>query len=312
LIVWGLFGVVAVAVLITYARVSPAELYDVSRSGIAGGASRTLVYLNFPVAFAAIALIGVATVSLLDHRAFGARRRHLIEGVAVGALLLCLIAALPGVVRQSDLDARPINALPAVGVALGLVLTVAAMRNGVQIPVASGGWRRPLAVIVACVLLCLSIPWILADIGVYAGDVPLIDKIFMSKKVVPPGSTLPAVHLGHHHGLDGAVFVIAALILGITLPQLPMGRLRTAIAWYLSLMVAYGLANFANDFWLEQVVKRGWTTREIPSMLRPELSTAWGLVLVGVIAARYVLFHPGDQRRTALAGALSISARRGN
>jgi hypothetical protein len=302
---------VAVAVFVTYARLSPAELYDVSRSGIAGGASRALVYLNFPVAFAAIALIGVATASLLDHRAFGVRRRHLIEGVAVIALLLCLVAALPGVVRQADLDARPINALPAVGIALGFALTIAARKQGVRYRIAPG-WRRQFTIVAACVLLVLSLPWILADIGVYAGDVPLIGKIFMSKQVVPAGSTLPAVHLGDHHGLNGACFVIAALILGITLPQLSVGRLRTAISWYLGLMVAYGLANFANDFWLEQVVKRGWTSWEIPSMLRPELSVAWGLVLLVMIIARYLLFHANDQGRAVLPGALSMSARRGN
>ena len=35
-------------------------------------------------------------------------------------------------------------------------------------------------------------------------------------------------------------------------------------------MLAYGSVNLAQDFWLEQVVKRGWTDEAIPSALRPD------------------------------------------
>jgi hypothetical protein len=57
-------------------------------------------------------------------------------------------------------------------------------------------------------------------------------------------------------------------------------------------MVAYGVANMINDAWTEQVVKRGWTDWTVPSMLRPDLSAAWGLLLLGMVALRFLVFRP--------------------
>ena len=48
--------------------------------------------------------------------------------------------------------------------------------------------------------------------------------------------------------------------------RLPRPRLLDA---YLALMLAYGVGNLVNDDWLEQVVKRGWTNHEVPSILTP-------------------------------------------
>jgi len=49
---------------------------------------------------------------------------------------------------------------------------------------------------------------------------------------------------------------------------------------YLALMLCYGAGNIANDFWLEQVVKRGWTEWEIPNVTTPKASAAWGLIVL--------------------------------
>ena len=43
--------------MVTYSRIRPEELYHVSRSGLAGGLGRALVFLNFPAALAAIAIV---------------------------------------------------------------------------------------------------------------------------------------------------------------------------------------------------------------------------------------------------------------
>ena len=93
-------------------------LYNVDRSGdLAGGLGRTLVLLNFPLALGAIALA-----------AFAGGPRLLVWA----AIALCAVTALPGVVDQDDLDARWINLVPALGVALALGLTIAAgLRSGV-------------------------------------------------------------------------------------------------------------------------------------------------------------------------------------
>jgi len=46
--------------------------------------------------------------------------------------------------------------------------------------------------------------------------------------------------------------------------------------------------NAAQDFWLEQVVKRGWVDWEIPSALRPSGSWIW-LVIAGLAGVFGVL-----------------------
>ena len=58
-------------------------------------------------------------------------------------------------------------------------------------------------------------------------------------------------------------------------------------------MVAYGAANLAQDFWHEQVVKRGWTSWDIPSALVPKVSVMWGLI----VAATVILYALGFARR---------------
>ena len=56
-------------------------------------------------------------------------RGHLAIVAGVGALL-CAVVFWPGVVEQSDLDAKPVNALPALGVLVAVVLTVIALARG--------------------------------------------------------------------------------------------------------------------------------------------------------------------------------------
>jgi hypothetical protein len=56
---------------------------------------------------------------------------------------------------------------------------------------------------------------------------------------------------------------------------------RLLLATYLSLMTAYAVGNMANDFWTEQVWKRGWTNRQFSDVLQPAVSVAWGLIVLG-------------------------------
>jgi uncharacterized protein involved in copper resistance len=55
-------------------------------------------------------------------------------------------------------------------------------------------------------------------------------------------------------------------------------------------MLAYGLANAVEDFWDEQVVKRGWTDARLPSLLNPELSPAWAAIVLSGLAV-YALYE---------------------
>ena len=75
LAVWALWGLVLLAILVTYSRLAPEETYNVSREGIVGGLSRIVVELNFPIALVAIAITLVALSALPRPRGGPAGRR---------------------------------------------------------------------------------------------------------------------------------------------------------------------------------------------------------------------------------------------
>jgi hypothetical protein len=273
LFAWALLLAVGSAVLVTYARIPTAELYNVDEGGLRGGAGRALVFTNYPVALAAIAVLALAAARL--------RRRWSTALATVGGLL-CAVVAWPGVVEQADLDARAVNAIPAVGVAMALVLTVAAVRRrglGRRVPFGAGDGVR---VALAAVLLAAAVPWEAAELG-FAPD---LEPVLVTGRPYPePGHPqLTAVHLGHHHGMDGTLLALIALALSRQLGRV-RPPLRAALGFYLALMLVYGLANALQDFWLEQLVKRGATGVELPSMIEPRLSPAWA----GIVAAALLI-----------------------
>lgn len=264
-----MFGAVAVAILVTYSWLPAEDRYHVDTGGLAGGAGRALVFLAYPTALVAI------PIALLAH---GARLATAL------AIALCLTVAWPGAVDEADLDAKPINALTAAGVAIALGLTFAAWKRGAPLRWGRAGGDR-LRVVVTGVLLAGSVPWILAEVGVYTDDIPLLGLLFTSDEPGPAAGDPVAVHLGHHHGLDGTLLAIAALLLTLPLQRMARSPLREALAVYLSILLVYGLGNAVQDFWLEQFVKRGWVDWEIPTMLRPELEPVWAVILVLGLAA---------------------------
>jgi hypothetical protein len=281
--VWALFGLMLVAVVITYSRVDPSELYHVQDSGLAGGLGRALVSLNFPIALAAVPLAAFAALRIGERWA----------GIAaVVAAVLCWVVAVPGVVDQGDLDARPVNAIPALGVALALVLTIVAVaQRGLGTPV-----RRlrgdPVRLVVAGLLVLVGLPWFFADLGVYIGHVPLLGHLFMSNELAPTADNPNhrVVHLGQHHGAHGVYLGLTALALTRVLPQIA-GRLRGVLAFYLSLMFVYAIGLVAEDGWGEQVVARDWASWKIPSVLEPKPSVAWAVLLAAAIALDLLLFR---------------------
>jgi len=276
--VLGLFGLWALFVLITYSRVPASELYNVSQTGLRGGLSRTLVFLGWPTALAAIAVLAIA----LDRILASGRNRRTAIGLALLAFGLCATIGIPGVVDQADLDAKPANGLAAIGVVLVAVLAIWAARTtgtGSATPTGRGDRAR---VLVGTILLLVSLPWVFADLGVFIGDVPLLGHVYRSEQIwtSPEGETMPSVHFGHHHGMAGMLLVVTALLLSRELVRMRSTPLRTCLAVYLSLLMAYGIGNIANDAWYEQVVKRGWTDWAIPNVIRPGLTWMWGLVIL--------------------------------
>lgn len=281
LITWTLFGAVTLAVLVTYSRLDGAELYNVSHEGLTGGLSRAVVLLNFPVALVAIALALLAVAAL-------PRSAWLVAGPAIALSAVVAVA-----VDQNDLDVRWVNALPALGVVLAFLLTIAAVRvTGTAFAPRRAGDR--VRIILAAVTLVLSLPWIAAELGFHLpGDVFLGEELYAEDD----RHIFAAVHLGHHHGGDGALLVVAALLLSRV--RLAPGLLRVIFTSYLGTMLAYGAVNFAQDLWHEQVVKRGWTDVDIPSALVPGPRPIWLVVVVLAAFATMVLLRE-DERHAAI------------
>jgi hypothetical protein len=279
-VVWALLVASLVATTVTYARLPASQLYDVSGSGPRGGLSRAVVELNFPDALIAIAVLGVLAPRL-------PRPWRLVAGVAA---VLCAVAVVPGVVKQSNLDAKWINLVPALGVGLAFALTFRA--RPLPSPRRARGDRVRIAL--AVVLVLLAAPWIAADLGFYLDGVPLLGRLFQTGKLAHFHNPLHhAVHHGVHHGLQGRMFVLAALLLS---------RLPNRISLYLALMVAYGAANMANDAWLEQVAERGWSSHSLPSVLGFSANWLWLAVLVSTPFIWALWFSPdGPRRRKARA-----------
>ena len=273
LVAWAAWGAIAFAVLVTYSRIDPADTYNVSRHGLVGGLSRSLTLVNFPIALVAIALALIA-VAALPRTAWW---------VAGPAIALC--GTIPWFVDQGDLDARWVNVIPAFGVLIAGGLTAAATsRVGRSFAPRLRGDR--LRVIAAIVVLVLSLPWVTAELGFhFPGDLFLGEELGRESD----GREIAAVHLGHHHGTDGALLFVTALLLSRI--RVPRGRLRIAVSGYLGAMLAYGAVNCAQDFWHEQVVKRGWTDVGIPSALLPGARPIWLVIVVLAALATLALLR---------------------
>ncbi len=280
LAVWVLLAADVLAILVVYSVLDLSELYNVSREGLEGGLGRAFVQLNFPaVAGVAVALVLLA-VDALPPRAWF---------VGGPAIALCAVIAWPGVVDPDDLDPKLVNALPALGVVLALTLTVAAAR-GVGARFAPARSHDGFRVAVALLTILVSVPWIVAELGLHLpGGVFLTDQLYSE----PGARPTAAVHLGHHHGTTGMLMVLSALLLSRAWPT--GARLRHVYAVLVALMLVYGFANVANDAWHEQVVKRDWTSWNVPSALEPRLHAIWLVLLAGTALLYAFGFARGDE-----------------
>jgi hypothetical protein len=289
---WAIWGVVAGTVFVTYARLPASDFYNVTGTGVWSGAARLLVLTGWPVSLAALALMAVAVDRLLAAPLEPEPRRAVIA-TAIVAAVLCATIAVPGVIKQSDLDAKPANLLAGIGVLTALGLTLFALRRTGAGPVAERGRGDRIALWIAAVYTLAALPWIFANLGFYVGDAPGLHAVFMSKKVLPePGHPhLHAVHLGNHEGLDGWLLVVTALLLRPVLAWMRPTRLRAILGGYLALLLGYGVMVSANDGWNEQIVKRGWTSHGLPSVLNPALNLGWAILIVVAVVLYLAAFR---------------------
>jgi hypothetical protein len=277
-----------IAVIATYSRFPTTLLYNVHHSDtVAAGFGRELVALNFP-----FALVGIALVGLAWPRLHGRLR---IAGVV--AIALCAVVYFA--VDQSNLDAKPLNALPALGLALAVALVFA-----VGVPSVPKSVRGdPVRIGLAAVLLFFCAPLIAAELGFFLDGVPFLGWFYETGRLTTqPGvpGLHHAVHHGQHHGWQATMLSLTALAFS----RLPRPRPLDA---YLALMLAYGVGNLVNDDWLEQVVKRGWTNREVPSILTPAPNWGWAAVLAGAAAIWWLWFRQ-PSRTTPVEASPAISS----
>ena len=287
-VAWLLFALTAAAVFETYWRLPPRELWKVHNQGFVGGAGRAFVFLSFSPALAAIAVVPIVVDRLDD------RRADLVGLIAVG---LCATVAYPGVQTENHLDPKWSNTYAVVGVAIAVALTFAARRGRPEPRRTSRtGDRARLAV--GATALLFAAPYIAAELGFFLDGVPVLGSIFQTGKIRPePGAgySHAAVHHGHHHGMDGVLLAVTALLLSRLLGGIRRPVLHALTAAYLSLMLVYGLTNQVEDLWIEQVVKRGWTDWQIPNVLHPTVSLAWGAMVL-VAAFFYLALFRGRRR----------------
>jgi hypothetical protein len=279
-----------IAVIATYSRFPTSELYNVHHSDtVAAGFGRELVALNFPFALVGIALVGLAWPEL----------RGRLRSLGVLAIALCAVVYFA--VDQNDLDAKPLNAVPALGLALAAALVLA-------VGIAPGpklvrGDKVRIAL--AAVLLFFCAPLIAAELGFFLDGVPFLGWFYETGRLTTqPGiaGLHHAVHHGQHHGWEATMLSLTALAFS----RLPRPRILDG---YLALMLAYGVGNLVNDDWLEQVVKRGWTNHEVPSLLTPAANWGWAVVLVAAFAVWRLWFRqPSRTTPAAASSAISPSA----
>jgi hypothetical protein len=133
--------------------------------------------------------------------------------------------------------------------------------------------------------------------------VPVLDDVYISKAVVPEVGepALRAVHLGNHEGIDGILLAACAFALRRPLRRMRPTGLRPLLGAYLALIAVYGLAVAADDFWMEQLQKRGTVSRALPYVLTPGPRPAWA-ALVAVAGLVYLAaFRVGNDSGSSIA-----------
>jgi hypothetical protein len=283
LVAWTILGFVAFGVFTTYTRTPIRELYHVSFGGLGEGAAATVAYLSFPVGLAAIAVFPIV---------LGRARRNLVIAGVAATTLVVVFVLWPGSLEETGLRVTPTRALAATGSLVALGMTVTAWRtNG------AGRLGRErgdaLRIALAAVLLAGALPWLAADFGLSLNNVPGLGSIFLTDQLASQPSVPglhQAVHDGFHHGLAGVLLALTALLVSRTLGHLAPGRSQMLLTVYTGFLLVYGAGNAFQDFWIEQIVKRGATRYEIPMFLAPALSIPWLVIVLLTPVASWLLW----------------------
>ena len=204
-LVWALFLLDAVAILVTYSRLPAHELYHVSGSGLEGGLSRVLVDSNFPTALVAIAILLVLIDRLPGLRAVAVAGDRVVHaGVLARRRRRGEPRRAPG---ERDRGA-----------------SVCSLHSSCRCSAGSDGWSRNargdgFRDVIGTAAVLVSLPWLFAELGFFLDRVPLLDRVFETGEYRTRGMEV-AVHHGHHHGLDGVLLLLTAILLSRVVPSI--------------------------------------------------------------------------------------------
>jgi hypothetical protein len=283
---WGLLGLDAAAIYRLYAGSLEAPGLLRRRTARGAGIDQLLVYGRHPGLPVAVGLVPIA----VGRVAPGDRLPVVLGSALAGGVTSVGMARLQ--VDGSRISRDDVLAGAGITAALGATIG-SAWKAGIG-PVHGVGDGDAARVIAAAGLIANGLPWLLADLGIYAGDLPGLGRIVLSRQLVPEGATWPAVHLGHHHGLDGTLLGLAAVVLSRVLPEVRPVAMREGLSLYLAVLLVYGAMRAIEDGWNEQVVKRGWSRRKVPLIVRrrrPVRPTVWAGMLGGAAAIHAVWFR---------------------
>ena len=271
--------VVCAEILVAYSKTRPGELIGVPQTGLSVAITDAIGFLAFPVGLVAI---GVALA--IGDRLSRATKRI----AAAAAIALAVVSLLPRVAEAEEVEVslNPQRVVAAVAVLALFGLTVHAVQiHGLERwgPRVRGDSLR---LLLATAIAFAALPWFAADLTLSLDNVPGLSHVFLTDSLrTEPGRVglNPAVHDGHHHGMDGALLALASLAMS-RLIRLLTGLRRTALAALLSLTFVYGFANALQDFWLEQVVKRGASGYLFPLMLTPRWTIPFLVIALTSVA----------------------------
>ena len=275
---WAVWGVVAIGVWETYARFPAVELYNVTGTGFGGGAARTLVFLDWPVAIAAVALVVVAADRLLAGAI--SRRVRVATQRRVGGGDRALRDDRPARRARPEPPRRPGGqpaGRPSASCSRWLVTLAAVRVRGTGVARAAharrpaGDRRRPAA----------------RD---RRGPVDPGRRRRLHRRRPSPRRRL---HLEDCRALSraspGSVpstweTTRASTASSSRRPRSPFAArlrrmrptvVRPLLGGYLALIAVYGMAVAADDFWIEQLQKRATVSRRAP--VRPHARAATGV-----------------------------------
>jgi hypothetical protein len=125
----------------------------------------------------------------------------------------------------------------------------------------------------------------------------VLDDVYVSVAAPPdPGEpAMAVVHLGNHEGIDGVLLAATAFGLRRPLRRMRPTLVRPLAGAYLALIATYGLAVAADDFWIEQLQKRGMVEHGLPYVLKPGPRPAWAALLAVACVVYVSSFRLGNE-----------------